>query len=369
MVDSKYYNYGIKHILLKDIESIQAIDSYDNINLIVYKVNTEGKMPFLEFLLTNNGCDLLTLPKLPVYTLFNNESIIPYSQVYLSGILQTLRFDEFSKNISFDGFYEYNDDLYLFFDVTTCDINIDETYLSTHIRFGIVDEIVNHKNICNIPIDYNTSLFFIKNESITYLYDKNNESYEIPVIGFVGKSTETKVNFVRTFGESAKNKTAIVGPHFYFTSFHRAIKNGSWTESYQPEKQHGILITDEYGKYKKGGIVRFALFVGKTKYIENAPNDPNDESEIKKQRLEDNDLDRQREILTLRISDHDGIWSKTYDSVYLGKLELDDGSFLEETPLLVLKEYEQQIPLSCHFVDKLTLGEKYEENNYRYSIL
>lgn len=369
MSGSSYYNYGIKHVLIKDIESVQTINSYGNINLVVYKINTEGKMPFLEFLLTNNGYELLTLPKLPVYALFNNESIIPYSQVYLSGILQATSFDEFSKNITFDGFYEFNEDFYLFFDVTNCEIIINETYLSNNIRFGIVDEIVNHKKICNIPIDHNASLFFIKNESIIYLYDKNNQPYEIPVVGFVGKPTEQKVNFVRTFGESAKNKSAIMGPYFYFTNYHNAIRQGGWSHNYKPEKYHNILVTDDYGKYKKGGLIRFALFIGQTKYVENAPNDANDESEIKKQRIIDDNLNKKIEILTLRISDHDGIWSKTYDSIYLGKLELDDGSFLEDTPMFVLKDYKQQIPLSCHFIDSKTLGDKYEENNNYYSLL
>jgi hypothetical protein len=358
MVESKYYNYGVKHVLSKDIETIKTPDQYINIILCVYLINSNGKLPFLQYLLVNNGYEALTLPKLPVYTSFNKESLVPYSQVYLSGILQANQFEQFSNDISFDGFYEYNDDLYLFFDITKCEVNIDETYLSNHIRFGLIDEIINHKNICNIQIDYNTSVFFIKNESITYLYDEQSKPYEIPVVGFVGKQSEQKMKFVMMFGESAKDKTAIVGPYFYFTSFHQAIRQGGF---YTPENTNGKVITHDNGKYKKGGLIRFALFVGKTKYIENAPNDPTDESEIKKQRLEDINLDKKKEIQTLRISDHDGIWSKTYDSVYLGKLELDDGSFLEDIPMLVLRDYEQQVPLTCHFIDKSTLGEKYEE--------
>jgi len=369
MVESKYYNYGIKYILSKDIETIKTTEKYINIVLCVYLINTNGKMPFLQYLLVNNGFGVLTLPKLPQYTTFNKESLIPYSEVYLSEILQSNLFENFSNDISFDGFYEYNDDLYLFFDISKCKINADETYISNNVRFGLIDEIVNHKNICNIKIDYNTSIFFIKNESITYLYDEKNEPYEVPIVGFVGKPTEKKVNFVMMFGESAKDKSAILGPYFYFTSFYRAIRQGGWSPDYNLETNYGKIITDNNGKYKKGGLIRFTLFTGQTKYIENAPNDPNDESEIKKQRLEDNNLDKKKEIQTLRISDHDGLWSKNYDSIYLGNLELDDGSFLDDTPMLVLRDYQQQLPLSCHFIDNSTLGDKYEENNYLYSIL
>ncbi len=333
---------------------MNALDQYVNINLCVYLVKTNGKYPFLEYLLINNGYEALTLPKLPIYSLFGKDNLITYSEVYLSGILQSNNFEEFSNAISFDGFHEFNDDIYLFFDITKCEINIDETYLSNPVRFGLIDEIVNHKNICNIQIDYNTSLFFIKNEWINYLYDEQNNPYELPVVAFVGKPTEQKVNFTMIFGESAKNKSAIFGPYFYFTSFHHSIKDSGWADN---------------RKVEKGGIVRFALFVGKTKYVENTPNDTIDYSEIKKERMKDDNLDRQKEYLTIRISDHDGNWTKTYNSIYLGKLELDDGSFLDDTPMLVLKDYKQQVPLSCHFIDMSTLGEKYEENNSNYSIL
>ena len=65
----------------------------------------------------------------------------------------------------------------------------------------------------------------------------------------------------------------------------------------------------------------------------------------------------------MRISDHDGKWSEFYDSVFLGKIELDNGDYLKNTPIYVLKEYEQQIPLSYHFINKSYLKEKYEEGS------
>jgi hypothetical protein len=328
MSESKYYNYKVKHLLSKDIETIRTPDQYINIILCVYLINSNGKLPFLQYLLVNNGSETLTLPKLPVYASLNKESLVPYSEVYLSGILQSTQFEQFSNDISFDGFYEYNDDVYLFFDITKCQINIDETYLSNQAIFGLIDEIVNHKNICNNQIDFNTSFFFIHNILTNYLYDEKNNSYEIPVVGFVGKQTETKLKFAEMFGESAKDKTAILGPYFYFTNYQNSMKQTC----------------------DKGGIVRFALFMGHTKHVENAPNDPIDESEIKQHRLQDITLNKQKDVSTLRISDHDGLWANTYDSVYVGNLELDDGSLLDETPMIVVKEYVQQVPLSRHYV-------------------
>ena len=357
-----YYNYAIKNFLIKDSALFFDPNLYDKIMVCVYSINTIGKYPFIQYLLSNNSLEEMCLPNLPIFTAVGKDNLIDYSKVYLSGVFQVENFGEFNKKIEYNGYYEFEKNIYLFFDITNYSVNID--------NFALIDEIVNHRKICNISISEETTHFFITNDSLNYLYDENNEAYENPIVGFVGKPTPEKLNFTYTFGESPKNKSAILGPYYYFTNFNYAIRQGGWSSDYKSEYMYNKLITDNvYGRYSKSGIVRFALFTGNTKYIENMPNCPNDESDIKKQRLNDSSLDQKYEILTLRISDHDGLWSKVYDSAYLGNIELDDGSYIEDAPMVVLKEYKQQIPLSYHFIDKSSLGNKYDSNNHSYRIV
>jgi hypothetical protein len=365
-----YYNYAIKNFLIKDYNLFHDTNEYSKIILCVYTINRSGKYPFVQYLLSNDGFDNLRLPVLPIFSALNKDVLISYPKVFLSGILQIEAFEEFNKCVEFDGYYEFEKKLYLFFDVTEYNLNIDNIYSSSPITFVLIDEIINHRSMCNIPITKETIDFFIKNSSIDYLYDENNDAYEIPIVGFTGKSTPQKLNFIYTFGESAKNKSEILGSYYYFTNFKNAIRQGGWSNNYKPEYSYNQLTTDnEFGRYIKGGIVRFALFTGNTKYIENMPNDPIDESDIKKQRMNDKSLDQNYEIQTLRISDYDGIWAKTYNSAYLGNIELDDGSYLKEIPMIVLKEYKQQIPLSYHYIDKKKLDNKYEPDNHSYGIV
>lgn len=366
-----YYNYGIKQFLLRDESLFADTDNYSSIFLCAYKVDRTGKYPFLQFLLTDNGLSKLSLPSLLIYKSFNNNNnLVSYSKVFLSGILNVLDFDLFNSNIEFDGFYDFDSNLYLFYDVTNCNIELDETYSFNQICFALTDEIINHRKICNLEISPETINFFLKNDTINYLYDKNNDAYEIPIVGFVGKSTPKQLNFTNMFGESSKDKMAILGPYYYFTDFFNAVRQGGWSKNYNKESMFDKLITDnENGRYIKGGIARFALFPGNTKYIENMPNDQIDDSEIKKFMLEDNNSDKTYEIQTLRISDHDGNWAKNYESVYLGTIELDDGSFLRDTPMIVMKEHNQQIPLSYHYINKKKLGDKFDPNELTYSIV
>jgi hypothetical protein len=124
----------------------------------------------------------------------------------------------------------------------------------------------------------------------------------------------------------------LFGPYYYFTDFKNSIKQ----------------FTEE-NMSTKGGIVRFALFLCITKVILNNVTDSVDESNIKRELInKENNL---YENLTLRITDYDGKWAKNFDSVYVGKIELDNGEKLSNNPIYVVKNYEQQIPLSYHFID------------------
>jgi hypothetical protein len=354
-----YYNYAFKQLLIKDIFEYRDINKYLNIYLSIYKINILGKSPFLQFLLSNNGLDLLSLPKLKIFN-FSIEKFISYSKLYISGILEIQNFQNLMDNIEFDGFYEYEENLYMFFDISDLNICIGEIYSNNPVRFALVDEIINHKNICNIPISLETVNFFTKNESINYLFDKNNDTYEIPLVGFTGKKTPQQLNFTFIFGESPRDKLAIFGSNYYLTDFNNAVRQGGWSSDYKPEYLYDKLITDnENGRYIKGGLVRFAVFMGKTKYIENNLDLPNDESNIKKQKLNNSILNNKYEILTMRISDHDSIWRNEYDSLYLGNVELDDGNYIQEYPVIVIKDYKQQLSLSYHFIDKSYLGDKF----------
>jgi hypothetical protein len=99
------------------------------------------------------------------------------------------------------------------------------------------------------------------------------------------------------------------------------------------------------------------------------PNDPIDESEIKQSMLNDTSRNKNFEIQTLRISDHDGNWTNEYDSAYLGNIELDDGNLLKNTPIYVIKDYNQQIPLTKHYINKNTLDNIFDENKLTYCIV
>lgn len=345
----KFYNYNIEKYLKTDSDEIK-LNNYDKLNICCFEVNNEGIYPFLKFLLISNFYSELIFPQIPIGNL-TVELLIESAKYVIHNLLLLKDFNNFEDNLIINGFYEYNNEIYLFIDISKCKIILDDIYSSSEAWMAIIDEIINVKKICNLNIGDDPYLFFNNNPEFCLLFDELGNSFEIPSIAFVGKG-ENKLNFTYVFGETAKNKNEILGPYFYFTNFNNAINEGY---KYSNEVKN------------KCGIVRFAIFFGKTKYIENFPNDNIDESEIKKQRLNDSNLNISKEQLLMRISDHDGKWSEDYESCFLGPLIMDNGAYLEDTPLYVVKNLNQQVPLSYHFINKTTIknlqNDKYIQNS------
>jgi len=379
---NKYYKYkGLQ--FLKDIFD-KHINLYDNIHICAYDVNSDGKYPFQRFLLINTEQNkLLNFPTVTTNKLKKQSSninsninsntytddFINFAKVSLFALFKVYLHDfaEFNYGLSFNGFYEYENNLYLFFDVTNCNIKISDIYRANTLWFVTIEEIMNIKYCCHMPIAEIVTDFFMQNNSFCFLLDQNNNHYEVPIVGYVGKP-ENKLQFTFIFGETRDYSNGMFGPYYYFTNFHSALKEGlihqiSKTGHIKRNMIDNIIdlsLIDEHGYYINGGIVRFAIFTGLTKFIENNPLDAIDNSTIKQERLQDKRLDQNFERLTMRISDYDGKWTENYDSIILGKIELDNGTYIPDVNIVV-KEQCQQIPLSYHYVDKDSLNGKIED--------
>ena len=54
-------------------------------------------------------------------------------------------FSAFNSELAFNGFYEYENNLYMFFDVTDCNIRLNDVYKSNNLWFATIEEIINVK--------------------------------------------------------------------------------------------------------------------------------------------------------------------------------------------------------------------------------
>jgi len=341
--NSTFFKYSALDFLMKD-----EIPLFENINICAFHVNQTAKHPFLQFLFNKYPPGLLddTLC-LPSFTCGKQNSVLDECFIKLDELIGSYRSDE-NYNYNYKGYLVENNELYLFFDLSDLYVQVQELYRRETAWFVLADEIINYESVCNFKIYSGSCNFFKKNKEFYKLYDENDDLIEMPIVCYSGVE-EKKLKFTGIFGIGKSDNDRIVGPYYYFTSYSKSIKQCS-------------LLTSE-----NGGIVRFALFLGKLKVPLNYPSEKNDESEYKKQVIEDADKDAEDfQKNTLKISDYDGNWTEEYDSVYVGKLELLNGKILEDAPYWVVKEYEQQMPLSYHYIDKRRLQDPWSEETKYY---
>jgi len=260
---------------------------------------------------------------------------------------------EFSLDLetinNFNGHLLENRTLYLFFDYRPDNEDI-FLFMFPVQSFVLADEIMNHRMVCRTAISIDVLDFFTRHNQFLYLENHRGKIYESPVVAYRGTYAEN-TKFMSTFGVSSSKSDAVMGPYYYFTDYINAMKQGI-----MPTKEQ--LANDEFkqylsadNKYRNGSVLRFALFLGGTKVVLNRPSDNIDESQMK-QHLLSNDETSSMARLTMRITDYNGTWTNEYDSLYVGKVDLDDGCKYMNSPLWVVKDYSQQTFLTSHPIDR-----------------
>jgi len=381
--DDKFFTYDALNSLHVDIDNVLSYIHVDEVIIVPFKINFNSTQPFNTFLLINDFTDILNFPSVNITyknDSYDSQEILSRIKFYLYSILlsnnssDVLNYDieTFMNTVDFKGLHVYENKVYAFVDLTKLEINTNLVNRNSLYWFSLIDEIVNKNKVCDIRISDEVSDFFMNNNKFIFFKNSKEEQIEIPSVVYSGTS-EKSLHFNFTFGNRPSDNNAILSSGFYFTNYTNAFKQGGWSSDYKSEFKYGEKITEddydnENGKYNKGGIIRYALFLGNNLVKMNYPNDSIDESEIKKAKLINAEKSENNEYyvyekMTLRISDHDGLWKQNYDSVYLGKMELDNGEYLRNVPLYVVKDYYNHTPLSYHYINKRTLGSKFDENS------
>jgi hypothetical protein len=203
-----------------------------NIILCAYEINNDGLYPYLSYLLFKREDQTLEFPsftlpkKCDSVSTFINKSIVE--------ILQRVLAEDISK-MEYDGYFTFRGSIYVFYDLSHCMIVIPNVLRMSTMWFGLIDEIVNLRHVCNFKVNSQVVDFFLNNPTLLFLEDENNISYEIPTVAYVGKNNKC-LNFTYVFGETIDENG-----NYNFTNYENAMKQSSSSGG--------------------GGLVRFALFL------------------------------------------------------------------------------------------------------------
>lgn len=285
--------------------NIKSANTYNKVFVCAYKVVDDGRSPFIQYLLYKES--KINMLDFPNFNYISPEHSINYSTILLNKFLfkYNSESNNYFSNCIYNGNAEYLNNLYLFFDITKCKVNIYDVYSDNKIWFAIMDEIVNHKKLCNFQIEPNICDFFVNNESFIFLQNENSQNYELPVVAYIN-STKEKTIFTYTFGV-IKTKT-ILGDNYVFTNYDNSIENIIFGNNNLTDIKELNNITF--------GVVRFAVFL-KVSYTS----------------LNNTLLDFKN-------------WEDHYDSLTIANIEIENKKY---SSVIMIKEYEQQYPLSYHY--------------------
>ncbi len=322
---------------------------YKNIHVCVYKIITDEMYPFIMFLLYKYENNILNLIKIDNDV--NKEEIVNHILNKFKDIFSELP----DVSLEYKGFIESNEDLMV---VLKYSISVKQASVKHTLKQVTYDskwwwllssEIINYKKVLNFDISSFSTTFLLENTKLIFLYDDEGNVYETPEVGYYGNYYK-KIASVASLGLSRQNIYSSFGPYYYFSTYTHAMRNAIWNPSYKPMKVLDEYITvDERGRYTKGGIVKFALFAGKTKVLIGRSFDKPDTSHISTELALKNEF----VAAMIKLRDSDSRWTEEYNSIRIGShtIKLKDKPIIYTDPLIALKEYEQQVALEYYYVD------------------
>lgn len=361
--------------LSPDLSELGDISDINKVFVLPYKVNNYGLKPFLEFgLFKDEDKDTLSF-----FTLSRSDFERVGLKKKIAEVVYGTELQCGLKTFDTMCFYRYytkdtEGNVYILLDVGKPSTFIpSKSYQvlnknkDSNIWWGLVTEIINHRKIVTLNVKQDVTQFFLNNPSMLYLRDKYDDVVETPEVGYHG-TYYGLLDLVSQYGLRPSTLYPMMGPYFYLGTFRKAVRYAGWTSTSKPRLVNGEAVTDEKGKYKRGGIARFAMFLGKMKVFTNHPQDPDDVSHLVRERIKDSKR-RDYEELTLKLHDHNGKWAKHYDSAYVGKAKLSNGGLFMKNPEFILKRFEQQYLLSTHELDMTTLKDKWDPVYEKYDIM
>lgn len=356
------YNYNIKSKLKQILPD--DLDENTNVYIAIYTIQKPTQhnnilKPFLQYLLYKypQTYKIQNLSTFPLVNYNKTKDILPNANKLVNNIT--------NQTIKHEGYLLNKNGLYIFYHLQNYEFKLDVIKKNNQFWWTLIDEICNHKKIINFPIHKNVSSLFLKNPYLIYL-TKNNNNIEIPSVGYFGSSVEF-VNFTASLGLRA-TPGKLFGPYYYLGDFKDSIRYGSWTSNYKNMFISKQKITDDNGRYNQGGLVRFALFLGKNYNITYHKN--NSWNWLLKTLDTNNDKNVNiNNLVKKKWKKNKFDWASKYDSLIISSVKYKNlsGYFNINTKYIV-KSYDQQTPLSIHFIDMNTVKSTWDPYYNFYNI-
>lgn len=374
---------------------LTEIEEQVEFELIIYRINTKNKTPFLEFLLhcRDKKCSF------PGYHQPRNSSETLKTQI------ENVMMQLFTTKYRYNGYFydDITNKYYIlyekYFDVDYLPYFVSLTEKDTWV-WVCGTEIVNDKRYVNIPMDESVVELFLQYPHIMMLqYLDTSENIELPVVLYTGSNfcyTETMAKF----GLRRESITSRYGPFYYFTNLDYSFRWGCYDYKNMILPKHvgggggggsgggGSGTSNKGAKHSDGGgITRYAVFTGKMKtcFLDDAY-DYEHIRQYKSNKMLFENVSISEDTNYLEYLDksssfhsYDYSWTRDYTTIYNGLYRLQRTE--KETKSKKTTEYKHIIPFWClydhlqfeqlsyYYVDISSIPDRYDTSFADYKIL
>lgn len=225
-------------------------------------------------------------------------------------------------------------------------------------------EIFNERMMMHWHVSDEVVSFFNTHPSVMHL-KVGGRTLESPSAFYAGKHFNY-VSYMAEFGVKKASTRAHFGPYYYFVNFLGSMRYSCYSMGFEPQVlENGTSLTvGEHGKHTKGGIVRFAVFLGRCRAF--FMNGDEDRSALSLFWANKDPFVKAK----LALRDINGNWTRAFNAAYVGEYDLKvDGKSKKRIPTWTIKDYDNQIPLSCHEVDMANVPDEYDPEFVDYVIM
>ena len=342
-----------------------ALDT--QVDMCIYQINqTNGSLPFLEFLLYMQGSARekkgarLVFPH--IFSRHTKTGLVDQCRPALTALFNDM------DDVKYDGYvYEKSQ--------RRCTLFFNKIYnkhsggipfmqADNHWFWCLSSEIFNERQMMQRAISDDVVSFFNRNPDIMRL-TLNGRTLESPSALYAGKHFNY-VSYMAEFGMKKASTRAHFGPYYYFVSFIGAMRYACYSMGFEPHvlDDGTVLTVNEHGKHTRGGLVRFAVFLGRCRGF--FMNGEEDRSELSMYWADRDPFVK----VKLALRDINGNWTQAFNSAYVGEYELKiDEKTKTRIPNWAIKDYDNQIPLSCHEIDMKSVPNEYDAGFAKYELV
>jgi hypothetical protein len=373
-ITEEHLTYPFVDELKTNVDDQVDLPPDSRVDMCIYRINhNKSSIPFLEFLLyldgksTDKGGKKLTFPY--ILSKHTKTGLVEQCTAPLRSLFAANDSELLDDVVKYDGYIYTKREkrCTLFF------VQLHAGRTSSSIPFVnsknrwwwvLSSEIFNDQRMMNYPISERVISIFNRHPKIMQL-KAHGHTLESPIACYAGKHLNY-ISYMAAFGMKKSSTRAHFGPYYYSGDFMGTMRYACYAMGFEAHvlSDGTSLTTNEHGRHTRGGIARFAVFLGRCRAF--FLNGDEDRSELSMYWANKDPFIKTK----LALRDINGDWTRYFNSAYVGEYDITlNNETKKRVPGWTIKDYDNQIPLSCHEIDVKNVPEEYDPEFTDYNVL